>query len=84
MQLGPHQRKVAVWLRDAGDDLMIFVHGLGCSKLSWRSAWMRPELRDMSLLAIDLPGFGHSPCPEDFGCELEEHAEVLAGVVDAN
>lgn len=83
VQQGPVRTKVATWLREAGDELFLFVHGLGCSKKSWRDAWSRPELRDKSLLAVDLPGFGHSPLPDNFSCELEKHAEILATLVDA-
>ena len=84
VQLGPMRTKVATWSRESGDELFLFVHGLGCSKKSWRDAWSRPELREKSLLAVDLPGFGHSPLPDNFGCELEDHAGILAALVDAH
>ena len=84
MQHGLLDVKLATWLRDIGDELYLFVHGLGCSKMSWLDAWSRPEMRDRSLLAIDLPGFGHSERPPGFGGELTDHAAVLASIIDAH
>ena len=76
--------RLAAWFRDSGPDLVLFVHGLGCSKESWRQAWSAPELYGRSLLAIDLPGFGASPRPPGFGYDLEDQAGLLASVVDAH
>lgn len=84
MQHGLLQAKLATWSRDLSDGLLLFVHGLGCSKNSWIEAWSRPELRDCSLLALDLPGFGHSERPAGFGGELTDHAGVLESVIDAH
>jgi pimeloyl-ACP methyl ester carboxylesterase len=75
--------RLSARFRDAGQDLVIFVHGLGCSKDSWRNAWARRELRDKSLLAYDLVGFGHSPRPADFDYALENQAELLSAIIDA-
>ncbi len=76
--------RLSVWLREAGTDLVIFVHGLGGSKENWHHAWSRPELRDKSLLALDLLGFGHSPRPVNFEYDLEDQAALLTAVIDAN
>lgn len=76
--------RLSAWFRDTGDDLVLFVHGLGCSKESWRRAWSSPALYGCSLLAIDLPGFGASPRPPDFSYDLEDQAGLLAGVIDAH
>lgn len=76
--------RLAAWFRDSGPDLILFLHGLGCSKQNWRHAWSAPALYGHSLLAIDLPGFGASPRPPAFGYALEDHAAVLAGVIDAH
>ena len=75
---------LAAWYREASQELVLFLHGLGCSKENWQHAWSRREFRDKSLLAIDLPGFGHSPRPSHFGYSLEEHAAVLSALVDAH
>jgi len=76
--------RLSVRFREGGDDLVMFVHGLGCSKESWRTAWQRPELRGRSLLAPDLPGFGHSACPPGFTAGLDEYARVLGALIDAH
>jgi pimeloyl-ACP methyl ester carboxylesterase len=59
------------------------VHGLGNSKDNWRGACQAPALRERSLLAFDLPGFGHSSRSPELGYALEDHAGVLASVIDA-
>jgi len=76
--------RLSVRFREDGDDLVLFVHGLGCSKESWRAAWQRPELRGCSLLALDLPGFGHSVCPPGFTVDLAGYARVLGALIDAH
>lgn len=76
--------RLSAWFRDTGDDLVLFVHGLGCSKESWRQAWSSPALYGRALLAIDLPGFGASPRPPEISYELEDQAELLASVIDAH
>jgi pimeloyl-ACP methyl ester carboxylesterase len=76
--------RLSAWFRDTGEELMLFVHGLGCSKDSWREAWSHGALSGRSLLAFDLPGFGSSPRPADFDYALKTHAELLAAVIDAN
>ncbi|MAF82834.1 MAG: alpha/beta hydrolase [Gammaproteobacteria bacterium] len=76
--------RLSVRFREDGDDLILFVHGLGCSKESWRDAWQRPELRGRSLLAPDLPGFGHTACLPGFSANLEDYAQVLGALIDAH
>ena len=76
--------RLSVRFRQDGDELVLFVHGLGSSKDSWRAAWRRPELRGRSLLAPDLPGCGHSDCPPGFTPDLDRYAEVLRALVDAH
>jgi pimeloyl-ACP methyl ester carboxylesterase len=84
VRLKGREHKLSAWFREAGQDLVVFVHGLGCSKDNWRAAWTRRELRDKSLLAYDLMGYGHSPRPTDFNYALENQAEVLAAIIDAH
>lgn len=76
--------RLSVRFREGGDDLVLFVHGLGCSKENWRGAWQRPELRGRSLLAPDLPGFGHSVYPQGFTADLVNYAHVLRALIDAH
>jgi pimeloyl-ACP methyl ester carboxylesterase len=45
-------------VRDAGKDLLFFVHGLGCSKDTFHHFWDHTDFEDYSALALDLVGFG--------------------------
>lgn len=67
--------------REAGQDLLVFVHGLGCSKEAYDAAWHHPGMMDFSLLSFDLLGFGESPKPMDFAYSLGSHAQVLGQVL---
>ena len=78
------QYRLSVRFRESGEELVLFVHGLGCSKENWRDAWGRKELRDRTLLAADLPGFGHSDCPNDFAADLSSYAQVIHALIDAH
>lgn len=78
------EHRLTAWFRDAGPDLVLFVHGLGCSKESWREAWSDPAMSGRSLLAFDLPGFGASPRPDGFSYALDEQAGLLASIVDTH
>jgi len=75
--------RLSTWFREAGQELVIFLHGLGASKENWRQAGAARELRGKSLLGFDLPGFGDSPGSAAFGYELEEQAGILAAVIDS-
>lgn len=76
--------RLSARFREGGDELVLFLHGLGSSKACWRDAWQRPELRGRSLLAPDLPGFGHTSPPPGFSGDLASHAGVLAALIDAH
>jgi pimeloyl-ACP methyl ester carboxylesterase len=70
-------------LRERGSDLVVFCHGLGCSKNSFLSPFAAPEFESYSLLAPDFLGFGDSAKPDtgDFSYSLEDHAAILSGVI---
>ncbi|MFG1806673.1 alpha/beta fold hydrolase [Streptomyces sp. NPDC049040] len=62
----------------------VHVHGLGAASGPYTahlSAY--PGLAGRRTLYVDLPGFGISDRPADFGYSLEEHADALAAVLDA-
>lgn len=67
--------------RRAGGEILLFIHGLACSKESFYGAWEQKNLKKYSLLAVDLPGFGKSDRPEDFSYSLPDHAGVLYELV---
>jgi pimeloyl-ACP methyl ester carboxylesterase len=62
----------------------VHVHGLGAASGPYTahlSAY--PALAGRRTLYVDLPGFGISDRPADFGYTLEEHAGAVAAVLDA-
>jgi pimeloyl-ACP methyl ester carboxylesterase len=52
--------KLAALSRPGGQDLVLFLHGLGCVKENFTALWDPSELAGASLLAPDLPGHGAS------------------------
>lgn len=52
--------RIAVKFRQASADLLVLLHGLGCSKESFDAAFAAPELDSYSICALDLPGHGGS------------------------
>jgi pimeloyl-ACP methyl ester carboxylesterase len=82
-----HQR----WIRIDGSEAncvdlgegpaLVFVHGLGASWQSWLENL--PDLaRDHRVVAMDLPGFGHSAMPEG-GISIEYYASWVFRLCDA-
>ena len=66
----------------SGDECILFIHGLGCSKDSFIDAfygeWFTGEL---SLLAVDLVGHGQSSKPGGFSYELEQQVAVIVDLL---
>ena len=48
---------ISARLRGSSDELILFIHGLGCSKESFDAAFDSPDFADFQLLAVDLVGF---------------------------
>ncbi|MFF3453489.1 alpha/beta hydrolase [Streptomyces sp. NPDC002730] len=60
----------------------LYVHGLGGSSLNWSA--LMPLLEDiLDGEAIDLPGFGDSPPPDDGNYSLTAHARAVIRYLDA-
>ena len=60
----------------------VYVHGLGGSSLNW-SALMLELAGDVDSEAVDLPGFGLSPPPDDGDYSVTAHARALVRYLDA-
>lgn len=75
--------KVAMRFREQGDDLLILLHGLGCSKDSFDGAFHAPELSTYAICAIDFPGHGESSrrLPSDL-YSVEAYADITGQVID--
>ena len=67
--------------RDAGEDLLFFIHGLGCSKDSFHHFWNRTDFNGYSVLAPDLVGFGDSTKSESFSYTMEAQARICAEIL---
>ncbi|WP_250288674.1 alpha/beta fold hydrolase [Streptomyces atroolivaceus] len=66
----------------AGTDPALFVHGLGGSSQNWSA--MMPLLADtLDSEAVDLPGFGDSPPPDDGNYSVTGHARAVIRLLDA-
>jgi len=60
----------------------LFVHGLGGSSQNWSALMARlTDLVDGQ--AVDLPGFGHSPPPDDGNYTIAGHARAVIRLLDA-
>lgn len=79
-----HENKdlsIAVIERTGSEELIFFIHGLGCAKEFFIDAWSTPVLEGYSLAAPDLSGFGESSKPPGFSYSMEAHAEVCLKVL---
>lgn len=61
----------------------LFVHGLGGSSQNW-SALMEQLEGDVDGEALDLPGFGDSPPPDDGNYSVTAHARAVIRFLDAS
>lgn len=69
---------IATNIRDSDPELIVFLHGLGCTKESFSDAWEVESLQAYSLLSIDFLGHGESSKPQDFSYSMEDHAAVIS------
>ncbi|SDN27112.1 alpha/beta fold hydrolase [Actinacidiphila guanduensis] len=60
----------------------LFVHGLGGSSQNWSALMARLE-GSVAPEALDLPGFGHSPPPDDGDYSIPGHARAVIRLLDA-
>lgn len=75
--------EIAVDYRKKSEDLVFFIHGLGCCKESFEGVWSRPDFAGFSLAALDLAGFGASSCPDAFSYSMQAQAEICTQVLSA-
>jgi len=58
-------------------EVILFLHGLGCSLGSFRSTWEHDYFPGKSIVILDPPGFGRSSKPEEFSYRMEDQAKVI-------
>ncbi len=81
IQFGDRTYSLSYKFRAGGNDLLVFIHGLGCSKEAFDDAWRHPAIQEYSLLSYDLLGFGTSDQPRDVAYTLENQATILDQVL---
>ncbi|MDR8412727.1 alpha/beta hydrolase [Nonomuraea sp. 3-1Str] len=66
---------------DGAPEQAVFVHGLAGAATNWTD--LMDELKDVVTgHAIDLPGAGHSPAPEDGDYSVAAHARAVIGLLE--
>lgn len=76
----PHE--ISFFLRKGDRESLVFVHGLGCSRDSFRDVWNIPLFEHRTILTFDLLGFGGSSKPKGFSYSLEDHSEICKVVIE--
>ncbi len=77
---GGSHYEVSTAFREQGGELLLLLHGLGCSKESFRDIWFRDEFSNYSIMSLDFLGFGDSSKPDKFSYKMEDQAFVCAEV----
>jgi len=72
------RQRISSRVSGPNEELVIFIHGLGCTKEAFDVIWDLQGLDGFTLLTADLIGFGDSSRPTDFSYSMEGQAEVLA------
>ena len=62
---------------DKANDLILFIHGLGCDKHSFDEAWENKALQNYAMLAADFPGCGDSPIAKNQQPTMPFYADSL-------
>jgi len=76
IQLG--DTDLSYFIREGGDRVVLFIHGLGCSKESFYEAFNGDIFpSSFTLIAPDLLGHGESSMLLDSMCELTDHANLI-------
>ena len=65
------------------DPAIVYIHGLGTASSSWFPyCAAHPGLREHRSILIDLLGYGYSDRPETFSYTMEDHARIVAHLLD--
>lgn len=75
--------QIALSERPATGPVLVFLHGLGCSRADFRAADRAPALATHALAAFDFPGHGDSGYPGHLRLTVADLAELARGVVES-
>eukprot|EP00854_Cymbomonas_tetramitiformis_P004202 gene4203-5178_t len=70
--------------RDSREPICLLLHGMPAFSYLWRNVLPILSENGRRAIAVDLPGFGNSTCPQvgtGFGYTIEEYVDGLAGLV---
>ncbi len=81
IKIDEHIYDISISHRAGSNDLVIFIHGLGCSKENFKHVWHHPEYGNISLLTLDLAGYGNSGKPDGFSYTMEDQAGICDAVI---
>jgi pimeloyl-ACP methyl ester carboxylesterase len=73
---------VAVQKRLVSDDLIVFLHGFGCAKECFSSAFRQESLRKYSICTFDFPGHGDSALAGRSAYSMQAYAEMTNQLID--
>lgn len=80
--LGGRTYNISAAVQERGEELVLFLHGLGCGKSAFIPAFADPRFDKFTLFAPDGIGFGDSDKSLDFSYSVEDQAAVLASALD--
>lgn len=69
-------------VRSTGNDLIVFLHGIGCSKESFDGAFTANSLGRFSICTFDFPGHGQSSKLDQPLYSLQSYADITNLVID--
>jgi len=72
--IGVARGNMCYQFEEGNDDLLFLIHGIGCNKDSFKSIWDAEEFEGMSVIAVDLMGYGESDAPEEFSYDMKDQA----------
>lgn len=67
--------------RPGSETLILFFHGIACTKNSFRYLFDDPLFKDYSLLFYDMAGHGNSSKPDDFSYTMEDQALICRQLI---
>lgn len=81
LEVGSSAVQVSAKVRQGGDRLLLCLHGLGCTKESFDTAFDAIELSDFTICTFDFPGHGDSQSLPPGAYTIDAYADAALGVV---